>query len=195
MPPCQRHAHYQKIERGRSRPLSITLLLRQPSADSGANIEDFLAARARPRSKRGRTPAAGRLRRRVHPNPRWDVECAAQDNAFTRCQHCHLVEQAPRLAWNDAAEMLDVVRVLQPVHDEVGTLADDGRADLAGALAGHHQGEAEFPAFLGDPLERLSGDGDATILILMPRANVVVGFFQNDYPRRLKARLGCCVLP
>ena len=71
----------------------------------------------------------------VELHARWNMECAPEYDSFAGSQDRDLIEQAARLHRNNAFEVVDVVRVLQPVGNEVGALTDDGLTDLAGTLA------------------------------------------------------------
>jgi hypothetical protein len=62
------------------------------------------------------------------------VEGAHEHDCFAGREDRHLIEQASRLHRDDASEMINIIGILEPVADEVRTLADDSLANLARPL-------------------------------------------------------------
>lgn len=92
--------------------------------------------------------------RPVELHPRRNMERASEYNSLAGRQDRDLIEKTSRLNRNDALKVVDVVRILQPVRNEIGALADNSLADLARPLACDYQRQAELPAFLGNTLIR-----------------------------------------
>lgn len=78
--------------------------------------------------------------------------------------------------------MVDVVRVLQTVADEIGALADDRLTDLARALAGDDERQSELASFLCDALVGQPCQTMTAILVGTSRPGVIVRLFQDEYP-------------
>ncbi|MBF0563042.1 MAG: hypothetical protein HQL37_13715 [Alphaproteobacteria bacterium] len=143
-----------------------------PSLDDFSKRERFLFRT--PFVKRSRSLAIGAGLGTVELDTSRHMKRAAEDNSLAGGEDRHLIEEPSRLHRDDAAEMVNVVRVLKPMADEIRALADDCRADFAWALAGYDQREAEFPTFFGDPLisqDRVPGGGvGATPSLSLPSA-------------------------
>lgn len=86
---------------------------------------------------------------------------------------------------DDAAEMVDVVWILEAVTDEVGALADNCLADLARTLAGDDEREAKLAPFFGDPFIGQAGKTMATIFISSSRAGIIMSLFEDKHPGML----------
>lgn len=75
----------------------------------------------------------------IELDARWNVKSAPKHDRLASGENCHLIEQTACLQRNDAAEVINVIGILQTVADEVGALADDGLADFTGPLARNNE--------------------------------------------------------
>lgn len=112
----------------------------------------------------------------VELDPRRDMKGATENDGFARREDCDLIEQPASLHRNDAAEVVDVVRILKTVADEVGALADDGLADFAGTLAGDHERNAELPTLLGNTFKGQASEFLTSVFVRSRRPGVVMRF-------------------
>ena len=60
---------------------------------------------------------------------------APKDDCLARGQDCHLIKQPACLHWDNPTEMIDIIKDLQSVADEIGTLARNRLTNLARSLA------------------------------------------------------------
>ena len=72
--------------------------------------------------------------RRIDIHTGRDMEGASEHNSFAQIEDGDLVKKPPRLQRNDPSEVVDVVRVLEPVAYEICTLTNYGLADFTRTL-------------------------------------------------------------